>query len=287
MRRSIGRGLSQLISESSETPAKPVRAANDAAIEDIVPNARQPRLTFEPEALQELASSIKEFGILQPLVVRTLDGGKYELIAGERRLRAAKLAGLKRVPINVRVATNEASLELALIENIQREDINAMECARAYRQLIDEFKLTQEQVAAKVGKSRVAITNTLRLLKLPTRIQNAVNEGAISEAHARALLGFENETHMIAVFDQVLEQGLTVKDVEQKARIAPRQPKRKSAGQDNTPADPNLEALQEALSTYFGSPTRIRKSGPGGELTVQFYSDDDLDRILDIFGFRI
>lgn len=291
MRRSIGRGLSQLVGESIE-PAKAESSKSGAAppetkIENISPNARQPRIQFDSEALQELAASIKEFGILQPLVVRPLGSGKYELIAGERRLRAAKLAGLKNVPITVRAATNEASLELALIENIQREDINAMESARAYRRLIDEFNLTQEQVASKVGKSRVAITNTLRLLKLPPRIQSAVNEGSITEAHARALMAFESDAHMLAVFDQVVENGLTVKDVEQKAKARPGGGKKGRAATAAQPIDPNIATLEEALSTYFGSGTKIRKQNVGGELAIQFYSDDDLDRILEILGFRL
>jgi ParB family transcriptional regulator, chromosome partitioning protein len=280
MRRAIGKGLSQLIAEQYDG------SATEAPIDSIEPNARQPRLSFNDEALAELSSSIKEFGILQPLVVRPISDGRYELIAGERRLRAAKLAGLKTVPISIRSATNEVSLQLALIENIQREDINAMECARAYRLLIDEFSLTQEQVASKVGKSRVAITNTLRLLKLPKKIQEAVNVGRITEAHARALLGFENETHMLAVFDQIIEGDLTVKDVEQRAKSVTR-PTKKSAPSKAKPetTDPNMGALEEALSTHFGAQTRIRKGEIGGELAIQFYSDDDLERILEIFGF--
>lgn len=262
---------------------------SEVAITAIVPNPRQPRRHFDEGALEDLAASIKEHGIIQPLLVRPAGPGQYELIAGERRLRASKLAGLKVVPITVRSTTNEISLELALIENIQREDINAMECARAYRQLIDEFDLTQEQVAAKVGKSRVAITNTLRLLKLPARIQTAVNGGEISEAHARALLGFESDAHMLAVFDQVLEKGLTVKDVEQRAKSVTR-PTKKGTSAKTAPlmeSDPNNAALEEALSTFFGASTKIKKGEIGGELSIQFYSDDDLDRILDILGFRL
>lgn len=262
---------------------------SEVAISAIVPNPRQPRRHFDEGALQDLAASIKEHGIIQPLLVRPAGPGQYELIAGERRLRASKLAGLKVVPITVRSTTNEVSLELALIENIQREDINAMECARAYRQLIDEFDLTQEQVAAKVGKSRVAITNTLRLLKLPTRIQAAVNGGEISEAHARALLGFESDAHMLAVFDQVLEKGLTVKDVEQRAKSVTRPTKKGTSAKTApiTESDPNNLALEEALSTFFGASTKIKKGEIGGEVSIQFYSDDDLDRILDILGFRL
>ncbi len=287
MRRGIGRGLSHLVAE--DLVKTPVDNESEVPIESIVPNPRQPRRVFSEAALQDLAASIREHGVIQPLLVRPAGASKYELIAGERRLRASKLAGRTTVPITIRSATNQTSLELALIENIQREDINAMECARAYRQLIDEFDLTQDQVATKVGKSRVAITNTLRLLKLPTRIQNAVFEGNITEAHARALLGFDNETHMIAVFDQVVEKGLTVKDVEKRAKSATRPTQKAAKAPQFSPgvSDPNNAALEEALSTFFGASTKIRKSEIGGELTIQFYSDDDLDRILDILGFRL
>jgi ParB family chromosome partitioning protein len=281
VRRAIGKGLSHLIAEHSESPA------TEAAIDRILPNARQPRLRFDDAALNELAASIKSVGVLQPLVVRPAVDGRYELIAGERRLRASKLAGLKVVPISIRSATNESSLELALIENIQREDINAMECAKAYRLLIDEFGLTQEQVATKVGKSRVAITNTLRLLKLPERIRNSVEEGVISEGHARALLGFESEAHMLAVFDQVLKNGLTVKDVESKASGLGRQSKSKGTKKDKQAPDPNDVALESALATFLGAPLKISRGKSGGELTIKFYSDDDLDRILEGLGFRL
>jgi ParB family transcriptional regulator, chromosome partitioning protein len=283
MRRAIGKGLSQLIADQYDG------SATEASVDAIVPNARQPRLHFDQDTLAELAASIKEFGVLQPIVVRPISDGQFELIAGERRLRAAKLAGLKSVPISIRAATNEVSLEIALIENIQREDINAMECARAYRILIDEFNLTQEQVASKVGKSRVAITNTLRLLKLPKKIQDGVNGGRISEAHARALLGFDNEVHMLAVYDQIIDKGLTVKDVEQRAKSVTKPTKKGTTPKPvvSGTSDPNSAALEEALSTYFGASTKIRKGEIGGELAIQFYSDDDLERILDIFGFSL
>jgi len=283
MRRALGKGLSQLIADQYDG------GTNEADVDSILPNTRQPRLSFDQEALEELAASIREFGILQPLVVRPVAEGKYELIAGERRLRAAKLAGLKSVPITVRSATNEVSLEIALIENVQRENINAFECAKAYRQLIDEFNLTQEQVADKVGKSRVTITNTLRLLKLPKRIQEGLNSGAVSEGHARALLGFENEAHMLAVYDQILSRGLTVHDVERQAKPHTKTKAKsgKSAAAKPAAGDPNESALEEALSTYFGTPVHIRKQAGSGELAIQFYSDDDLERLLDILGFHL
>lgn len=282
MRRQIGKGLSQLIGEQFDNNG------TEIALDAISPNARQPRRVFDPAALAELSASIKEHGILQPIVVRPVADGKYELIAGERRWRAAKLAGLKTVPATVRAATNEVSLELALIENIQREDINSMECARAYRLLIDEFGLTQEKVAERVGKSRVVITNTLRLLKLPQRIQDALQNEQITEGHARALLGFDNEIHMLAVFEEVAAGKLTVRDVETRAKTYTK-PKKQHARPkaDSSQSDPNDAALAEALSTYFGTPVKLHRGEIHGELSIQFYSDDDLERILDILGFRI
>jgi len=280
MRRALGKGLSQLIAEQYEG------STNELPVGDIVPNSRQPRTAFNDEALEELAASIREFGILQPLIVRPIAEGKHELIAGERRLRAAKIAGLKSVPVLVRSAGNQSSLELALIENIQREDINALESAGAYRRLIDEFGLTQEQVAERVGKSRTVIANTVRLLRLPKRITEGLQSGFITEGHARALLAFDSEAQQLAVYDQILERGLTVRDVEAVAK--PRTPASPAKKPKTQPmADPNQEALQEALSTHLGSLVRILRGESGGKMTIDFYSDDDLDRILEIIGFRL
>jgi ParB family transcriptional regulator, chromosome partitioning protein len=279
LRRSLGKGLSQLIAEQfDDAPAQ-------APLDSIVPNERQPRTHFDGEALAELAESIRQHGILQPLTVRPLTEGRFELIAGERRLRAAKLAGLKTVPIVVRAATDKDSLEIALVENIQREDINPMECARAYRRLMTEFKLTQERVAERVGKSRVVVANTVRLLRLPPRIQAGLEGNEISEGHARALLALESEAKQLAIYDQILERGLTVRDVERAAQ--PKEPKEKAKKKADVHQDPNTRALEEALSTYFGSPAKLQSTGTGGRLCVDYYSDDDLQRILEILGIEL
>ena len=280
MRRALGKGLSQLIAEQYEGPT------NEVALDQIVPNSRQPRTHFDEAALQELATSIQEYGILQPLVVRPISEGRYELIAGERRLRASKIAGLKNVPVLVRSAGNQTSLEIALIENLQREDINALESARAYRKLMDEFGLTQEEVADRVGKSRTVIANTVRLLRLPTRITQGIESGMISEGHARALLAFESEAHQLAVYDKILERSMTVRDVENltKAQKAKNQtPKSKKAPR----ARLHDAAIEEGLSTHFGAPVKIVHGDNGGKLTIDFYSEDDLDRILETIGFRL
>lgn len=278
MRRALGKGLSQLIGEQYDD------APNSCEIESIEANRWQPRSVFDDEALHELAASIKEVGVLQPLVVRPLTEGKYELIAGERRLRASKLAGLKQVPIIVRATSDQSALEIALIENIQREDIGAMECARAYRQLMTEFGLTQEQVADKVGKARTSVTNTVRLLKLPPKIQDGLETGRISEGHARALLGFQNEEHQLYVFDQVVSRSLSVREVEKLAKRKPRKPRQ-------MPAKPEVSqdwtSLEEALSIHLGAQVRLQPGQVGGKLVIDFYSEDELQGIVERMGFAI
>lgn len=266
----------------SERPAE----TSDAKIVDIqvsaiVANPRQPRAHFDAEALRELAASIREVGVLQPLIVRDLGSGRYELIAGERRLRASKLAGLAKVPAIIRLAGSQKSLEIALIENIQREDISPLECAHAYYRLTAEFGLTQEQVARKVGKSRVAITNTLRLLNLPPRVLDGLRDHRITEGHARALLGIGSQAQQLAAFDLVLAKSLSVRETEALAgRCAKRKP-------DSGALDPSVQALEEALSIRLGAPVELAKSGKGGRLEISYFDDEDLGRIVEALGIRL
>lgn len=283
MRRALGKGLSQLIAEQYDA------SPTEAALEDILPNSRQPRTIFDLPALEELAASIRQYGLIQPLVVRPLAEGKYELIAGERRLRAAKIAGLRSVPIVLRSAGNQSALEIALIENVQREDMNALECARSYRRLIDDFGLTQEQVADRVGKSRTAIANTLRLIRLPNAIQKGLEEGKISEGHARALLAFENPSRQMTVYESILEQGLSVREVEKLTQSKSPQSEPAQAPKPKPPVDPNLKALEEEIARRLSAPARIQKTtgSAGGKLTVEFFDDDDLQRILDAIGISL
>lgn len=278
MRRVLGRGLSQLIAEEFES------APREASVDSIVPNPRQPRTVFDEDALQELSDSIREHGVLQPLVVRPKTEGTYELIAGERRLRAAKLAGVKTVPIILRSASNQDSLELAIIENVQREDIRPLEKARAYRRLMDEFGLTQEQVSHKVGKARASVANTVRLLRLPEPIQQGLDSGLISEGHAKALLALDTPGQQLAVYDKILEKGLNVRDIEREVKGPSARP---SSKPEKLPPldDPNWRSLEEALSTYLGNPVKLQKAEVGGRIVVEFYSDDDLERILETLGF--
>jgi ParB family chromosome partitioning protein len=277
MRRALGKGLSQLIGEQYDD------SPTSCPIDAIEANRWQPRSVFDDEALHELAASIREVGVLQPLVVRPLAEGRYELIAGERRLRASRLAGLKQVPIIIRPTTDQAALEIALIENIQREDIGAMECARAYRQLMSEFGLTQEQVADKVGKARTSVANTVRLLKLPPKIQDGLETGRITEGHARALLAFDHEERQLAAYDLVVTKQLNVREVERLAAQTPRNPRPPKAAR--APA-PEWQALEESLSIHLGAQVRIQKGDQGGKLVVDFYSEDELAGIVERMGFR-
>jgi ParB family transcriptional regulator, chromosome partitioning protein len=280
MRRALGKGLSQLIGEQQMDSG-----VNTVPLADIVANRQQPRSHFEEEALGELADSIRTHGVIQPILLRAIADGRYEIIAGERRFRAARLAGLLEISAIVRAASAQDSLEMALIENIQREDISAIECARAYKELSDNYGLTQEQIASKVGKGRVAIANAMRLLRLPADIQDAVEQGIISEGHARALLGLDSAIQQLALFKKIIELGLTVRDVER--IVSGRQQEAKEEPKPAVTKDPNLEALERALSTYLGSSTEISHGKKGGRLTISFYSDDELQRILDVLGVTL
>lgn len=284
MRRALGKGLSQLLGEQAE------ESTNELPISSIRANTRQPRTQFDQEKLEELAVSIREFGVLQPLIVRPLSDDQFELIAGERRLRASKIAGLKTVPVVIRAASSQASLEIAIIENVQREDITAMECAVAYKRLTEEFDLSQEAVAQRVGKSRAAVANTLRLLKLPERIQRGILSEEITEGHARALLMVESPVRQAALFERIIKDGLSVREVERLARASdnPRPAGPKSEKSKSTPhSDPNWNSLEQGLSEYFGTPVQLQSDKIGGKLSIAFYSDDDLQRILDILGISL
>jgi ParB family chromosome partitioning protein len=243
----------------------------------IIPNSKQPRLFFDNEGIEELVASIKEHGILQPLVVIDLGEGNYELIAGERRLRAAKAAGLATVPALVRKAGEQEKLELAIIENVQRRDLNPIEEARAYNQLKDDFGLTQEQISTRVGKSRPQVANIIRLLDLEPEIQQALAEGLISQSHARTLLGIPDTAERMKVFQQMQSGNFTVRQSEAKIPAANKRPKI---------IDPNLLELEAKLRAYFGGRVAVKRKPEGdGEIKIEFGSDEDLQRILDKIAY--
>ena len=252
----------------------------EVAVGKILPNPHQPRVDFSEDRLSELAESIREHGIIQPLIV-TRRGESFELIAGERRLQAAKRAGLDTVPVVVREAEEEDKFELAIIENIQRHDLNALEEARAYRRLIDEFHLTQEEVARKMGKSRSLIANTLRLLQLPVEVQRSLQEGVISEGHARAVLSVAGTEKQLALFEAIVRENLTVREAEARSRtVTPKTYNRIVV------ADPAAKQAEEKLMSLLGTRVRVARAGKGGRITIEYYGPDDLDRLMEKLSGR-
>lgn len=281
MRRALGKGLAQLLGEQADS------GVLEVSVESLVPNQRQPRTSFDEQSLDDLAASIREHGLLQPILVRPIAEGKYEVIAGERRLRACKRAGLHQVPVIVRAAGAQTSLELALIENLQREDIGPLESARAYRQLAEEFGLKQEEIATRVGKARATVTNALRLLKLPEEVRSGLESGTITEGHARAILGVDGASAQVALYRRVVAKGMNVRETERAAQPAERRKRAVSRTVRPVVEDADRRALEEALSIYLGSPVRIERGEAGGRMVVEFYSDDDLQRILDVLGVHL
>lgn len=258
-------------------PDEPKRGGSlEVPIESIVPNPHQPRLHFDEEKLRELAESIREHGILQPLVVSPKGDGKYELIAGERRLQASKQAGLSTVPVVVRDVEEQQKLELAVIENVQRHNLNPIEEAKAYARLMDEFGLTQEETAMKMGKSRSAVGNAVRLLILPVEIQRALAEGKISEGHAKALLSIENPEKQRALFDLIVKSGITVREAETKAREVSVRPHTRRM----VALPPELAEKAERLSNALGTRVAVKPAGKGGRIVVEYYSPEEFDGIL-------
>jgi len=286
----LGRGLSAILPENVEDPqADPIEIATgigEIAIDQIeMTNPFQPRQEFDQEALEELADSIRRHGIIQPLTVRRLETNRYQLIAGERRMRAAKLAGMTFVPAHIRKANDEQLLEMALIENIQREDLNPIEIASTYRRMIDELGLKQEELGDKVGKKRTTVTNYLRLLKLPMEILAAIKEGEISMGHAKALMGIENSRQQLQLFNEIIEKGLSVRQVEKLARII-KQPVEAQSNNDKKPASPHeiqMNYVSKQLESKFGNKVKLKQNATGkGEISIPFYSNEDLNRILEI-----
>ena len=274
-RKGLGKGLGALI-PTTEDEAVESQGVTEVSLASITPNPHQPRSDIRDQDLVELAASIQEHGIIQPLIVaRVLDG--YQLIAGERRWRSARLAGLPTVPVIVKDAAPNEMLELALVENVQRADLNALEEAMAYRQLTEEFGLTQEQVARRVGKSRVAISNTMRLLKAARTVQEALLADKISEGHARALLGLEKAEAQEAALKTVLKQELNVRQAEDLVRRLLGQGSDKHR---STPAiSPETRALESRFREALGTKVNLKRSGEGGRIVIHFYSDEELDAL--------
>lgn len=269
----LGKGLGALMLENNTDS---MVSTSTLPINEIIPNKDQPRKTFDEIALQELADSIKQHGVLQPLLVRPLTSGGYQLVAGERRWRASRLAELKEVPVIIRELTDTEAMEIAIIENLQREDLNPIEEAEGLQALIDKCGYTQEEVASSVGKSRPAIANSLRLLRLPEEVRQMTKQGDISAGHARALLAFDNEAMMLECAKQIVEKKLTVRDIEKMAkRPAALQNKAKSSKK----RDSFYDEVELALSESLGTKVKVYNGRNKGTLEIEFYTLDDLKNI--------
>lgn len=289
-KKELGKGIRALLANIDEQPETRERetalrevskSVAQIPVEWIEVNPHQPRQEFDKEGLEQLAMSIKTHGIIQPLTLRRLSSDAYQLIAGERRLRAAKIAGLDTIPAYIRLADDQLMLEMALVENIQREDLNALEVAISMNRLIDECDLTHEDLSARVGKDRSTVTNYLRLLKLPPEIQDAVRKRSISMGHARALAGLSDLSLQLLLFRQVLEKGLSVRALEE--RIKSYQTGYQERTKTTAPVDPEIKRIQDDLSGLFGSRVAIKRNDRGsGTLTIHFTSDQNLNEILDI-----
>jgi len=274
----LGKGLGALIPDIEKAEHKqPDYFYCD--IDLIRPNRFQPRTTFSEEDLKELADSIKIQGVLQPLLVRNTDAG-YELIAGERRLRAAKRAGLTQVPVVIKRVTDDKLLEMSLVENIQRQNLNPIEEAEAYHRLITQLNLTQDQASARVGKSRSAVANFLRLRQLPDQIKASITDGMLSMGHARALLGAEVSSQQLAAWRAVVSKGLSVRQTEKLVRRLKAEKKRPKVSKNHS-EQIYLASLAEDLSRHLGTKILIKKDGQKGKVEIEFYSNDDLERLID------
>lgn len=290
-RKVLGRGLSALLPgrppapvpepEEHEHPGKDTPAATHASLDQIDPNPLQPRTVFDHQKLEELAASIRSNGLIQPLIVRKR-GERYELIAGERRLRAAKLAGLAEVPVLVQDYADDRILEIALVENIQREDLNPIETAQALARLARELKLSHEEIGVRTGKDRTTVTNLLRLLNLPEGVQLLLAEHRLSMGHARALLGVEDQSGQLELADEAAAQGYSVRQVE---RLVQQQNRHRAPGEPKAPRadDPNVAAAVRDLESALGTRVKIvEKSEQKGYIQIEYYSQDDLNRLYEV-----
>jgi ParB family chromosome partitioning protein len=289
-KKALGRGLKSLLSDTPETESfeeapAPVSNMTELPIGEIEVNPFQPRQHFDAEALKELSESIKVHGIIQPITVRKLARNQFQLISGERRFQASRLAGLKTIPAYVRSADDQQMLEMSLIENIQRENLNPIEIALSYQRLLTECKLKQEELGDRVGKNRTTVTNYLRLLKLPPDIQIALRDHKLSMGHARAIISIENADVQLLIFKRTIQEDLSVRQVEELARTMVRGKKGpETSGGSSAPANSReITQLQGRLSSHFGTKVSVKSDGRKGEIKIPFLSIEDLNRILDIF----
>lgn len=280
MKKGLGRGLDALIS-SANTLEEAKNSVVELKINDIDPNTKQPRKTFDQERLEALAESIKEHGVVQPIIVKT-EGSRYIIVAGERRWRAAKLAGLKTVPAIVKDLTSREVMEIALIENLQREDLNPVEEAEAYQRLIEEYSLTQEEVAKLVGKSRTAIANSVRLLSLSKEIKEMITDGRLTSGHARALITVSDGRKQLSLANQIVEKGLNVREAE---KLASMEDKKQKKNKKQKPVDKiaaEMKNLEDKLRSAYGTKVSLYDSEGRGRIVFEYYSNEEFDRIIDL-----
>jgi len=277
-RMALGKGLGALLPEFGQGESKTLLYCG---IEEIVPNRSQPRKHFDESRLQELSESIKEKGILEPLIVRRIEQG-YELIVGERRWRAAQRAGLNEVPVLVKEAEGREALELSLIENLQRENLNPIEEADAFKRLAEEFNITQGELATRLGKDRTTITNALRLLKLPVEVRNQLLQNRITSGHARAILSLETKEKQKELCSLIIQKGLSVREAEAIAKRWSEKPKKKGlSDRRRGELESQLNSLQDSLRQYLGTKVRITPKGKRGKIEIEYYSNEDLERIIE------
>lgn len=280
-KKGLGRGLNTLIPQNQQSLAKKIEQDDhpsrvvEVSVKEIARNPHQPRRVFDKEHLESLAASIKIHGVMQPITVTKKGPGSYELIAGERRLQASKRAGLSHVPVIVRTATEQQKLELALIENIQRHNLNPIEEALAYERLMQEFEITQEKLGERVGKKRSTVTNAMRLLSLEQEIQDAISEGKITAGHAKALLGLETSDARLTFFKKIMTLGLSVRDAEASVRKA------KSDSGKKVKKDPRIIQLESDLQEKLGTRTKIKQKRNGGEIVISYFSEEDLRELME------
>ena len=280
-RNALGRGLGALIDDAGHERIVTADAVNEIDIDRIEANPFQPRSGFNEEALEELARSIKELGIIQPITVRNLNDHKFQLISGERRLRAAQMAGLKKIPAFIRFADDQGMLEMALVENIQREDLDAIEIAISFQRLIEECKLTQESMSERAGKKRSTISNYLRLLKLPAEIQLGIRDKQITMGHARALVNINNEKTQLNIYYKVIDEGLSVRKTEDIIRDV-NTPK-VNGTKEKVRLPEEYEQLKKHLAEHFNATIDFKRNNKGsGKIVIPFKSDEDLERIMGI-----
>ena len=280
VKRGLGRGLGALLPDIDDNESRDIREIN---IIEIEPNKSQPRKNFDQDKLEALAASIKEHGIIQPIIVRKLESGFYQIIAGERRWRAAKIAGLKKIPVIIKDYEDRHAMEIALIENLQREDLNPIEEAKAYKDLLEEFNLTQEEISQRVGKSRSAIANSLRLLNLPEEIQQMLIENLLTMGHARALLSLESKELQLKAAHEIIDKMMSVRETEKYVKKLVENKEKKAENHNRNKHLLHVYVdIQNKLSQYLGTKVRIQPGKTKSKIEIEYYSDEDLERLLSL-----